>query len=462
MRICEHCGAYVGDGSSRCTICGVKVFSIAQNPNLLAASDAAAFSAVAVPAVKNGGVLTDPNTFGEHRLSDIGSALSRDKIKIPTIAPYITHSANKPVPNGPTYACKNCGTVNSVDDVYCVVCGLRATDRMIRDAVKSASGKNGAPVIAPPSDVYDGNNESEADFSTSLNTLEAKLKPYVYNLTINGDNATVNNSVKEEAKETICPFAAKNSAEECCAPSEVVAERQLTPEEIEMQRSAVIKGAKKGGVVRSRTSVKRHIAVGFAFVLSLLIIGTFFFVNLPYTQAHDVDKAPDVYQYEDSSGGDIVLSLLEIIHMDDLYESIAQQLNEIGININGAYYTDAVLEQTEHTDWQRWFAQAVPVTLLIAFILTLINLIMFFIKLFTGTLKRKIYFITLIQTVFFLLAAGEVFLLTQVFSDVFVFDIGYGFAVGIVLSIAVLLVERLAGRKYPKSEKDRIKSLYGY
>jgi hypothetical protein len=45
---------------------------------------------------------------------------------------------------------------------------------------------------------------------------------------------------------------------------------------------------------------------------------------------------------------------------------------------------------------------------------------------------------------------------------VFDFDVGYGLVAAILLCAALMAIERFGGKKYPKSEKERLKSLYGY
>jgi hypothetical protein len=304
----------------------------------------------------------------------------------------------------------------------------------------------------------------ETGFSASLNTLEAALKPYIYNLTINGDNATLNATPGKDAR-AVCPFApAERAEDEPVYEEEPPAEEVgLSPDDLERRRKAVIKAANKN--IKGQVRVKRRLVSLIGMIAALLIVASFFSAALPYTARHLLDKdAPDSQNplFLDSSGVDIVVSVLEILHFDDLYDTAADVLKGLGADITAAYYKDVVMDLENYTYWQAWSAHALPFTLLAALLTAVLNAVFFIIKVFTGNLKRKFYVVSIISMIFFAFAFIEIYLMNMLNVGVFDFDWGYGLAAAIILNIIVLIVERFGGKKYPMSEKDRFRSLYGY
>jgi hypothetical protein len=395
--------------------------------------------------------------YAESKLAAVNSRLNRETGSVPVIAPYVAPSAKGIQPVGPSYECKNCGTVNSVDDVYCVACGVRASNGTIREALKRAA-KNGedAAVYAPAEPQYERIPAfgEETGFSTSLNTVEAALKPYINNLTINGGNTFVNAAIENKPQSAL-PIAEQRPVVEESATEDVP---QLSPEEIERQRRAVLAGAEKN--INKQVRVKRRIAAFIGLAAALLIVASFFIQDLPYTARHDLND--DQWVIAESSGIDVLVSTFEILHLDDLYETVVRNLNGLGVKTTAAYYKDVVMALDGYTYWQTWAAIAVPVTLLLAFVFAALNLILLLAKAVSGNLKRKVYFVSVLQFVVLAIAAAEILLMNTLDAGVFDFDIGYGLTAAVVLSLAVLAVERFGGRKYPKSERERMKSLYGY
>lgn len=441
MRICEHCGAYVSDSTTHCTICGV---------------------GLSAPAVDCAcGFIADADS-APAKLADINSKLKKERARSASIAPYIAPSNKRILPTGAAYACKNCGAINSADDVYCVACGVRASDKTIKEALRAA--QNGEFLVpqteeAEPIPKFG----EETGFSTSLNTLDAALKPYIYNITtVNGDNATVNTT--DKGAQVVCPFApSEQPAEQTYEEQAPVDDRQLSPEDLERTRKAVIKASNKN--IKGQVSVKRRLVSLIGMIAAILIVASFFSGALPYTATHLLDKEaenPKTQLYADSAGVDIVISVLETLHLDDLYETAADTLKAFGVDITGAYYQDVVMDLEGYTYWQVWSAHAVPFTLLFALIIAVLNALLFVAKVFTGNLKRKYYFVSVLSMIFFLLAFAEIYLMNMLNVGVFDFDWGYGLAAAIVLNLVVLIVERFGGKKYPMSEKDRFRSLYGY
>ncbi|MDR2090671.1 MAG: hypothetical protein LBP62_03355 [Clostridiales bacterium] len=442
MRICEHCGAYVGDGTAHCTICGGNL------PASAARAYGFAVDADSAPA----------------KLAEINSKLNKGSAQTPAIAPYVGASDKRILPTGAAYSCKNCATINSVDDIYCVACGVRASDKTIKEALKAAqNGDFLLPQPEPAPAVPDFGEET--GFSTSLNTLEAALKPYIYNLTINGDNTELKVS-PDKGAQTVCPFAPENRAAQETRQFEEEApadEYSPSPGDIERQRGAVLKAA--GKHINERVRDKRRIVSLIGLIAAFLVAASFFSGALPYTARHLLDKEPipvNDLNIKESAGIDIIVSLAEILHFDDLYEAAVNSLEKLGVDMTAAYYKDVVMDLENYTYWQKWSAYAVPFTLLAAFIFAVLNAALFAVKVVTGNLKRKFYFISVVSIIFFVLAFAEIYLMNMLNAGVFDFDWGYGLIAAITLNVVVLIVERFGGKKYPPSEKDRFRSLYGY
>jgi hypothetical protein len=445
------------DSAVRCSICSVKQSGLTQ----ASGGTSAALSERKYNNVAGiyGGGLVDPDFYtNTYRLADINARLNVETAPVLPIAPYINPTATTYIPSGPTYSCKNCSTVNSVDDVYCVVCGIRAPEKAIRDAVRKAkAGIFDAALPAPETAQFAPETPvaipefgQPTKFSASLNTLEAALKPYVYNYTVNIDNNINGNNGQA------CPYAHEKQQPEPQYQAEP--ELMLSQEDIERQKRAVLASAKKS--IRSQVSVHRRLWSAIALALSILIIATFFIHTIPFTQVHDMDD--NEANIQESSGIDIALSVLTILHKDDTYQAITDILKGVGIEINEAYYQDVVMDLDKYTDMQVWIAHAVPFTVIIALLIAIINLIFFIIKAVTGNLKKKVYLISVLQLIFFVIVAAEILFMTVVLGDVFNFALGYGGVVTILLSVLVIAVEKLFGKEYPMSERERIKSQYGY
>jgi hypothetical protein len=440
MRICEHCGAYVSESTAHCTICG---------------------AGLAAPAVDGAcGFIADAESVPA-KLADINSKLKRERTRSSSIAPYIAPSDKRILPTGAAYSCKNCGTINSADDIYCVACGVRASEKTVKEALKAAqSGEFLVPQTEAPDPVPKFGDETS--FSTSLNTLDAALKPYIYNLTVNGDNTTVNTG--DKGTQVVCPFAASETASEPVYEEEPqVDDRQLSSDDLERTRKAVIRASNRN--IKGQVSTKRRLVSLIGMIAAFLIVASFFSGAFPYTATHLLDKEaadPKSQLYLDSPGVDIVISVLEILHLDDLYKTAADALKGLGVDITSAYYKDVVMDLADYTYWQVWSAHAVPFTLLLALIISVLNAGLFVVKVFTGNLKRKYYFVSVLSTIFFVIAFIEIYLMNMLNVGVFDFDWGYGLAAAVLLNIVVLIVERFGGKKYPMSEKDRFRSLYGY
>jgi hypothetical protein len=451
----------MGDAAVRCTICGIK-------QNGAAATKPAADSAHRGCSCGGaaGAGQTDTGFFpnlegkaGDRRLADINIRLNREKSPRAVIAPYIPSEINKFVPSGPVYTCRNCGTINSVDDAYCVICGLKVPDVDVSTALKRAESGEPEFVAEPPVKEATPYFGEATGFSTSLNTLEAALKPYVYNYTINGDNNIVNNGVA-------VPYAAAERQDE--QPAAVFAEEApqavepppqgLTQEEIERQRRAVEKAYKKN--IKQQVKIKRRGLSFLSLVVTALIFATFFIQYIPYTQKHDVLN--DERMPQESIGADIIASALMILHLDDTYDAVVDAAAKVGISLNAAYYGDVVMEVESYGYWQTWVAHSLPFTLAAALIAVILNLILFFVKLATGNLKRKFYLVSLLQFVLLAFAAIEVLIMTKLQSDVFFYEIGYGLIFAVVLALAVIGVQRFFGKQYAMNERERVRSLYGY
>ena len=147
MRICEHCGSYMSNNAVHCTICGVAAVSAAEP------TGQKALTCVKCDHVFEAGEdgLPDPSFYtNPYQLAEINSRLRKDREQAVPTAPYTLSEVNKYVPAGPTYVCRNCNTINSIDDTYCVVCGAKVSDRVIRDVVRNAKDGRLETITLPP------------------------------------------------------------------------------------------------------------------------------------------------------------------------------------------------------------------------------------------------------------------------------------------------------------------------
>ena len=458
MRICEHCGSYMSNNAVHCTICGVAAVSAAEP------TGQKALTCVKCDHVFEAGEdgLPDPSFYtNPYQLAEINSRLRKDREQAVPTAPYTLSEVNKYVPAGPTYVCRNCNTINSIDDTYCVVCGAKVSDRVIRDVVRNAKDGRLETITLPPETALSVPQFGRStDFSTSLNTLEAALKPYIYNIT--GNNNIVNNTSYggTDTGKLVCPYAGKAKEADIidAVESESAEEAALTQAEIDAERQGVLKRYKNR--VHAQSNVGRQLLAIVSVLLTGLLLLTFFLNPIPYTQEHDMNR--DQINYEDSTGADIVISTLTILHFDDLYDGSAKLLKNLGVDINAAYYRNVIMEVDRYTTLETILAHSVPITLIIAIALAVLNIVIFGIKMFTGSLKKKFYMVTALLFLALLVAAAEIFVMGYLMAGVFTMAIGYGLLAALFLAAVLLVLQKFCGKRYPKSERERIKSLYGY
>ncbi|MDR3294069.1 MAG: hypothetical protein LBT20_08225 [Clostridiales bacterium] len=460
MRICEHCGAYMADSVLRCTNCGVKQSGVTEVVPVCQKCNCSSIPKTA--ALNYSGYVTDESYYtNPYQLSDINTRLNQERAQAASIAPYTVGEVNKVVPAGPTYVCKNCGTINSADDIYCVVCGIRTSDKTIRDALKKAQDGVVEILPPPPEEQPIPSFGESTEFSTSLNTLEAKLKPYIYNYNVSGDNNVINSNNDNNlgGGQLVCPFAPKEEPLAAVA----VEDPALTQQDIERRRAAFIGKAKHTKDVKAMIKLRKRILALAACVLSILILSSFFIYETPYAQMYEIDNNENLA--EQSAGIDVTISVFEIMHLDDMFDSVTEFLQKIGVKIpEHAYYRGAVQEREDYqyTYFQKLIGQALPFTLVLTLVAVILNIGLFLIKLFTGNLKKKFYFVSAIQLVLFVVAVLEILIMTVLMPDAFPYAIGFGIIAAAVLSLLVFLLPKFFGKEYPKSEKERIKSYYGY
>jgi hypothetical protein len=279
---------------------------------------------------------------------------------------------------------------------------------------------------------------------------------------VNGDNNVVNTGGGDT--NIVCPYADRYAAETPQIQAEEAVQAveppaaSLTQEEIERQREAVKRAYKRN--IKQQVGIKRR-ALSFALLfITGLICATFFIHYIPYTQKHDMNN--DERLILDSTGADIIVSALTVLHFDDIYDKAADIAAKIGIDFNAAYYDDVIMEIEGYGYWQTWLAHSLPLTLALALIFVVVNILLFLLKFITGNLKRKFYIVSLLQFIFLAVAAAEVLIMTKLQPDVFSYEMGYGLILALVLSLAVVGMERFFGKRYAMSEKDRVRSLYGY